>query len=145
MVIGLPLPQSFDAIISIDSLGFVADMEHTIAELYTLLKTHGRLAIFWFAITDKPDRKAAALDPERNAVARAFQAHNIAYRVTDVSKENWRILQRRHAAALRSKDAFFAEGNQFLFENLLMESEKGAAPFSEESCRIRRFFYLVEK
>ena len=137
--------RSFDAIVSIDSLGFVADMEHTIAKLYTMLKAGGRLAIFWFAIADKPDRNSAVLDPERNFVARAFQAHNIAYRVTDVSEENLKILQRKHTAALRYKDAFLTEGNQFLFKNLLMESEKGIAPFSEKTCRIRRFFYLAEK
>jgi hypothetical protein len=45
---------------------------------------------------------------------RVLHAYGIAYKVTDVSEDNWRILQLRHATAICYKEAFWAEDNQFL-------------------------------
>ncbi len=138
-------PQTFDAIIAIDSLGFVSDLGKSIHALHSLLKNNGRLAIFWFAITDNPHEEFKRPEADGTAMAEAFKTNGMSYVAYDMSEENWSLLQLKYATTLHYEDAFLAEGHQFLCENLLRESEKGTSSYCKETCHIRRFLYVTQK
>ncbi len=49
------------------------------------------------------------------------------------------------STVLRYKKAFLAEGNRFLFDNLLMESVKAKTSYNKDTCHIKRYLYIARK
>jgi len=119
--------QSYDAIISIDSIFFGKDMKKTVVGLKGLLKESGVMAVFC-------DEGFGA----------TLKENGLIYDVYDRSREHYGHLQLKHRVAQEMKEAFEEEGNGFIAENLLTESLDNSVPYDSWTRQITRYFYHVE-
>jgi ubiquinone/menaquinone biosynthesis C-methylase UbiE len=124
--------ETFDAVISIDSIFFGRDMEVTLRELSRLLKPLGKTAVF---------NGDYLLDRFTSAVA----ANSLACETYDISEGHYRHLQVKNRIAQELEDAFRVEGNTFIWENLMAESVASAEPYDPERCKARRYLHIVTK
>jgi ubiquinone/menaquinone biosynthesis C-methylase UbiE len=132
---------SFDAIISIDTLYFVENVDTAIKELKRLLKpVTGRLAIF-FDQSVNPDESRDILLPENTKVGKALRNNNLTYRTADFTSNSKQIWIREIQAAEELKELFIKEGNKDIYEDRARDAKQTLE--SIENGRHVRYFYLA--
>jgi len=131
---------SFDAIISIDTLYFVEDIEATIKKLKKLLKSpRGRLAIFYNQ-SISPDQYKNILLPENTKVGKALSNSNMTYQTLDFTANSKLIWIREIQAAEELKDLFIKEGNTDIYEDRAKDA-KQTLELVESGRQVRHFYF----
>jgi ubiquinone/menaquinone biosynthesis C-methylase UbiE len=126
--------QSFDFVLSIDSLYFVKDLEDTIMRMKRVLKPGGAMLIFYHF---PPEADTRGEDPSRaSKLGKTLDKMGLQYSTTDFTKENRRHWKTKKDVLLVLKDAFEAEGNVFLYNNRISECEDNFHEF-------HRYLYIV--
>jgi ubiquinone/menaquinone biosynthesis C-methylase UbiE len=125
-------PESFDIILSIDSIYFGETPRMTLAAWKKILKPAGHMAIFY-------------LDMNGENLMAPIEENGMSYAVCDVSRENYEHQQLKHKIADELRTAFEAEGNEFIWKNLMAESIASSEPYSPAGHKTRRYLYLIKK
>jgi ubiquinone/menaquinone biosynthesis C-methylase UbiE len=125
-------PMTFNAVISIDSIFFGRQMKTTLAGLSGLLKPTGQMAIF-------------NGDYLNNDFVTSLKANNLKCATYDISEGHYRHLQLKHKVVSELEKAFDAEGNTFIWKNLMVESLASAEPYDAALSKIRRYLHIVTK
>jgi ubiquinone/menaquinone biosynthesis C-methylase UbiE len=120
--------ESFDIIMSIDSIFFGKDLKATLASLREILKPDGQMAIFC-----------------EEDLSSALREDGLAYRVYDFSAEHYAHMQLKHRVVSVMQKAFEDEGNTFIWENLMRESIASPEPYNPEISSMRRYLYHVKR
>ena len=102
-------PESFDAVIAVDTIFFGRAMANTITGLNRLLKPGSKMAVF-------------NGNYQENCFLDALTANNLTYQVYDLSTEHVQHMLLKHQVAKELESAFAAEGNTFIWKNLMAES-----------------------
>lgn len=132
---------SFDAIVSIDTLYFVDDIEATIKVLKRLLKPpSGRLAIFYDQSINSDESKDVLL-PENTKVGKALRNNAMTYQTLDFTANSRLIWIREIEAAEELKNLFIGEGNTDIYEDRARDAKQTLELV--ESGRQVRYFYLA--
>ena len=137
-----PAPGVFDAILSLDTLYWASDLEALLGVLSDSLAPGGRMAIFMNHHCG-PLGGAGALAPEMSSLGRAVAVLGLRARMLDFSANLGAFWERVYAAATDLKAQFEAEGNGFIAESLIRESEEDYLPDIHEG-RVARYLYLIE-
>ena len=134
--------ESFDAIISIDTLYFVESIDATIRKLKSLLKpTRGRLAIFYDQSCDSDESKNVLL-PENTKVGVALSNNDLAYETVDYTASSREIWIREIEVAEDLKESFVKEGNADIYEDRAQDAKRTLEII--EDGRHVRYFYLAK-
>lgn len=138
-------PQTFDWIISIDTIYFSEDYAATIGALKSALKPGGQMAIFFSYGREpwipKESFPAEALPPHKTPLAEALAANNLAFTTWDLTRQEYELALRRKAVLAELKDRFAAEGNLFIYENRLGDAN-GISQACEDGLQAR-YLYRV--
>ena len=133
---------SFDAIISIDTLYFVDNIDATIKELKKLLKSpNGRLAIFSDQNCETDESRDILL-PKNTRVGKALRDNNFICQTIDFTSNSREIWIREIKAAEELKESFTKEGNADIYEDRAQDAKRTLE--SIESGRHVRYFYLAK-
>lgn len=133
--------NSFDAIIAIDTIYFVDNLEKAIGKLEKLLKPNGIMAIF-FSQTIEPDDSPKLLLPNNTKLAIALKKNNLKYDTYDftvLDKNHWK---KSKEVAEKLKEEFENEGNELIYISRKLESEKWLEYV--ESDKISRYLYHIK-
>lgn len=126
-------PESFDAIISVDTIFFGREMDNTIVGLNRILKSGGQMAVF-------------NGDYQQIEFLVALAKHALIYEKFDLSKEHVQHMLLKHQVAKELEKSFEAEGNTFIWKNLMMESfadlNYSKQPDFDPG---KRYLYIVKK
>jgi len=85
-------PQTFSAVISIDTLYYVSDLEETLKQLISILKPEGQMGLFFTQWINNADDKASLL-PENTFLAVLLKKYNLGFTTFDLTEheaEHWR-------------------------------------------------------
>lgn len=127
--------NSFDAIISIDTLYFVKDLESVLKSIYRVLKPDGTVFIFYHVPLDVVNRSAS--DPAQNSMLGSALNHlNYNYRIIEFTEENKKHWELKKQILLELKPKFEEEDNMFLYNNRMAECIGNLGEFY-------RFLYIV--
>jgi len=135
-------PETFDAIIAIDTLYFVEDLDITISKLKTILKPKGQLALFW-GQQRKPDESMEILEPDKTKLAKALQKAGLTFEATDFTEISREIWVREIAAANDLMEMFKEEGNLDLCEGRILDSNQTMERIDNQ--KQKRYFYHAWK
>lgn len=132
---------SFDAMISIDTLYFVENIEATVKKLKELLKSpSGRLAIFYDQSINSDQSKDILL-PENTNVGKALRNNDMTYLTLDFTANSRLIWIREIEAAEELKHLFIEEGNTDIYEDRAKDAKQTLELV--EAGRQVRYFYLA--
>ena len=138
----LPFPDhSFDAILSLDTIYWAADLPATLTRLKRMTRPGGRIGIFFEQKADGPDQ-AALLRAGGTGLAQALELARIPYEAFDYTARSAAFWRRLHEAATELRLAFEAEGNGIIVQSLLHEAEASFLP-GFEAGTITRYLYLI--
>lgn len=140
----LELPeQSFDVVISLDTLYWVADLTKTMSDVARLLKPGGRMGIFM--MDDVPEgRTADEFGADETWLGQSLAELGIQYEAYDYTRQHAAFWDRNYKAAKDLKDEFEAEGNGFIAASLIRESEEEFLP-TIKAGTVARYLYHVRE
>jgi 2-polyprenyl-3-methyl-5-hydroxy-6-metoxy-1,4-benzoquinol methylase len=118
--------ESFDVIVSIESIFFGQSLDDTVGKLKALLAPEGQMVIFC-----------------GEDLVSALEQKGLSYDVYDVSRENYEHCRLKYSVVCDLKEAFEAESNAFIWENLRAESERSAIPYDQAAHLYERYLYHV--
>lgn len=133
--------QSFDAVVSIDTLYWAAELTDTLSRLVEMLKPGGQIGIF-IAQNLRDGGPPERLEADKTDVAQALKKLGLPYEVHDYSAQNTDFWQRVWRASTDLRQDYEAEGNGFIAAALIRESEEEFLP-ALEAGTITRYLYHV--
>jgi len=137
-----PSVGKYDAILSMDTLYWVSDLTGMLDVLAKSLAPGGRMGLFmnhW--VSD--GGQATELQSDKSALGRAAESLGLTARVHDYTANLGAFWERTYAAALALKDQFDSEGNGFIAESLIRESEEDFLPHIYEG-RFTRYLFVID-
>jgi len=137
-----PAPATYDAILSLDTLYWASDLKSVLGKLTRSLKPGGRMAVFMNHHIDA-GQTAEALAAPQSDLGRAAADLGLKPAVFDFTANIGAFWERNYAAALALEDDFAAEGNGFIAENLIRESEEEYLP-DVHGGRIARYLFFFD-
>ncbi len=138
----LDLPaRSINAVISLDTLYWVSDLDETLSKLAKALKPGGRMGIFMnHHIGTGDDPKGLA--PEHSELAKALTRLGLPFTTEDYTRQIGQFWHRIGQAAADLRSQFETEGNGFIAASLIREAEEDYLP-DVRAGRIARYLYEV--
>ncbi len=133
-------PRSFDTLTAIDTLYF-GDTTTVIGTLKNLLKPGGQMLVYYITLLFDDAADAATLAPDQTELAQALSHHKLAFRTWDFTRVEYERARIAQQALADLQVVFEAEGNVFLYENRMMETN-GSIRFIDEG-RASRYLYHV--
>jgi SAM-dependent methyltransferase len=137
-------PQSFDAVLSVDSLYMPRSLSHTLARLRDLLAPGGQVLAFYlhFHPAAGPGDSRPA---DRTPLAQALRQAGFGFSAVDFSRETYELMQRKRALAEELREEFAAEGRSYLYEHLAAESVDPEVPYDPGVAGQSRFLYRARR
>lgn len=130
--------NSFDTIISIDTLYFVSDLHKTMNAIRDSLQEQGQMGIFYSSKNSVVESKELLL-PKNTVVAKSLAKCGLQFETWDFTAEEKELWVKCGNIANQLKDQFVAEGNLFIYEDLISEATRELNFFDME--RKRRYLY----
>jgi len=131
--------ESFSDIISIDTLYFVNNLEKTVADMKKILKSDGRMFIFYGA----PGKSEIKLSPENTLLGKALSANNLNFISHDFIESENRILAKAFEVVELLKNDFEKEKKQ----NIYFSRKREVTNLIEHHKKFPgyRYLYVVSK
>lgn len=133
--------ESFDTIISMDTMYFARDMIAFVGQIKQWLKKDG----VFFAGYQEGDVVEKTKDAHSTQLAGALAANGMHYDVTDITAQTYALLQDKRRAALTHQQAFEEEGNRAWFDLLMAQTEYAACSLTQFQEKMARYIYIARK
>ena len=127
--------NSFDTILSVDTLYFVNDLYETIKALRDSLQEQGQMGIFYSPKISVDDPKEM-LRPENSLLAKTLERCGMQYETWDFTAEEKELWKQSMSIANDLKSRFVDEGNLSMYEGRISEATRALEFFdAERACR----------
>ena len=136
-------PDSYDAMIAIDTLYLDDLLEKTLSKLAAGLRPGGRMGIFLNHHIDKSE-SPERLKAEHSNLSRVLSGLGFTVETFNYTKELGEFWHRLHMTTTELWDDFVSEGNGFIPENYIREAEEDHLP-EINAGTIARHLYLVRR
>jgi ubiquinone/menaquinone biosynthesis C-methylase UbiE len=130
--------NSFDTVLSIDTLYFVNDLYKTINAIRGSLQEKGQMGIFYSAKISVDDPKEM-LRPENTVLVKALEKCGMQYETWDFTAEEKELWKKTVKIANELKNQFVEEGNLSIYEGRINEATRELVFFDTE--RKSRYLY----
>lgn len=134
--------HSFDKIISLDTIYWVADIDTAMASIVNLLRPNGKFGIY-VAHTPSIDDQPDASEPHGTWVALSLAKLGLSYDVHDHTEAFLQFWPRLKKIALELKEDFIAEGNEVIFDSFMLDADEDYLPAAAAG-KLRRYLYVVD-
>ena len=132
--------ESFDVIISMDTMYFAQDMTTFVAQVKRWLKPGS----VFFVGYQEGDVMPKTDNAETAEITKALKANGMEYKVYDITKQTYDLLRKKREAALAHQAEFEAEGNRQWFDMLLYQTECSCGSFEEFATQMVRYIFVVD-
>ena len=132
-------PNSYDAVISIDSIYWVNDTVDALRRIVKALKPGGQLVLIIVHIPDYC-KSPEALEIDKTFVATALDDLKLDYQSVDRTESFLDFWPRIKRVMTSMKEEFDKEGNEFIYHNWMREADDECLP-AIQSGGMRRYLY----
>lgn len=133
--------ESFDVIISMDTMYFAKDMAAFVTQIKRWLKPGG----VFFVGYQEGDVLPKTENVDTTRLARALAENNLAYEATDITAQSYALLKAKRRSALAHQQAFEAEGRRDWFDMLMGQTDYADVPYEQFRTRMARYIYVIRK
>ncbi len=138
----LDLPaQSFDVIISLDTLYWVADLTDTMIQMAKLVKPGGQMGIFMLKHVPE-GRTADDYEANETPLGQTLVKLGLTFEAYNYTVQNAAFWHRIYNAAKALQDEFEAEGNGFIPASIIRESDEDFLPFIKAGTIVRYLYHV---
>lgn len=136
--------NTFDLIISVDTIFFGRNMTKTIKSLINSLKLDGRLAIIFAQMLSKDDKSIDKLKPDNTELAAALKECRLDYKTYDFTRQHFKHMQLKNKTAKSLEPEFIKENHQFIYDNITCESINSSVEYRDFTKSQSRYLYYVQ-
>ena len=133
--------ESFDVVISMDTMYFAKDMSAFVNQIMSWLKKGG----VFFTCYQEGDVMPKTEDAFTTVLAKVLQEKSIHFEYIDITMESYDLPRRKRKAAFECESLFEKEGNHSWFEMLVEQTDYANKPFDEYKKELARYVYIVKK
>lgn len=133
--------ESFDVVVSMDTMYFAEDMSALVDQIMRWLKGGG----VFFTCYQEGDVMPKTENVHTTVLAGALKEKAIPFEYVDITRESYDLLRRKRKAALECESLFKEEGNDSWFEMLIGQTDYANKPFVEYEKEMARYIYIVKK
>lgn len=133
--------ESFDVVISMDTMYFAKDMTTFVAQIKKWLKPDGVL----FAGYQEGDVMPKTQNSKTAVLSKALEQNSMNYAVEDITEQTYHLLKKKRNAALAYQAAFEAEGHENWFDMLIGQTECAAESYEQFREKMARYLYVARK
>lgn len=133
--------NSFDMVISMDSIYFAADMGKFAGRVKKWLKTGG---IFFIGYTEG-DVVPLGDGAENSLAARALSGCGMDFETLDITGETYELLRRKRECAEALRSGFEAEGAMEWYNMIMGQTECAAGGFEKFAGKMARYIFIGRK
>lgn len=133
--------DSFDVVISMDTLYFAPDMTELLAQIKCWLKPGG----VFFAGYQEGDVIPKTGGWEESQLARALQANTMVAEHTDITYQTWQLLRKKRQSAEKHSASFLAEKQEKWYQLLMAQTECAVSDYQFFSENFGRYLVVAQK
>lgn len=133
--------ESFDTVISMDTMYFAKDMSALVDQIMRWLKKSG----VFFTCYQEGDVMPKTENVYTTVLAMVLKEKSIPYEYIDITRESYDLLRRKRKAALEYESLFEEEGNSRWFEMLVDQTDYANKSFDEYKKEMARYVYIIKK
>ena len=133
--------ESFDVIISMDTMYFAEDMTTFTAQIKSWLKPDG----VFFAGYQEGDVMPKTDGVYTSVLTKALEANGMKYTVSDITQQTFNLLCRKREAAERHHAEFEAEGQEQWYDLLMLQTDCITEGYEKFSQSMARYIYTAKK
>ena len=133
--------NSFDLIISMDTIYFAKNMKDFIRQVKSWLKPDGVFFVGYQEGDVMP--KTETLDTTE--IVKALEYNQMHYEAVDITAQTYRMLRKKRKAAKKHHGKFIAEGNEKWFDMLMFQTECSEESLEKFTNRMSRYIFIIKK
>ena len=133
--------ESFDVIISMDTMYFAKDMSVLVDQIMRWLNHNG----VFFTCYQEGDVMPKTENVYTTVLAKVLKEKSISFEYVDITKDSYDLLKRKREIAFECESLFREEGNDVWFEMLVGQTDYANKPFEEYKKEMARYIYIVKK
>lgn len=134
-------PNSFDAIMSLDTLYWAVDLQTTMAKLVEAVKPSGQICVFMMQGPWDED-PPGQIPAKKTELGQVLANLGLRYEAHDYTVKNMTFWQRNYQAAVDLLDLYESEGNGFIAQGLIKEAEEEFVPAIKVD-KMTRYLYQI--
>lgn len=133
--------DSFDVIVSMDSIYFCDDMGRFVGQLWNWLRPGGT----FFCAYQEGDVMPKTERMETSELAKAFRENGINFEGIDITKDCYELLKRKRETAMLFQEEFHQAGETSWYDMLLMQTACVSEPFVDFQKKMARYIFIARK
>jgi len=133
--------ESFDVIISMDTMYFAKDMTAFVEQIKKWLKPDGVFLVGY----QEGDVMPKTANVKTAVLSKALEENNMEYMVEDITEQTYYLLKRKRESALAYQVDFETEGHENWFDMLMGQTECATVPFEQFQEKMSRYLYVSKK
>ncbi len=133
--------ESFDVVISMDTMYFAKDMTTFVAQIKKWLKPDGVLLVGY----QEGDVMPKTQNVKTAVLSKALEQNSMNYAVEDITEQTYHLLKKKRNAALAYQAAFEAEGHENWFDMLIGQTECATESYEQFREKMARYLYVAKK
>ena len=133
--------HSFDQVIALDTIYWVADIDEALASIVRLIKPGGKLGIF-IAHTPEIEDGTGENEPHGTWVAKSLEKIGLDFVAHDYTESFLLFWPKMREVVMDLRDDFVAEGNELIFDSFMLDADEDYLPAAEAG-KLRRYLYIV--
>ena len=133
--------ESFDVIISMDTMYFAKDMTAFVAQVKKWLKKGG----VFFVGYQEGDVMPKTENIHTTMLSKAFVMNVMNYEAIDITEQTYELLKQKRVSAIAHQNEFEAEGYSDWYEMLIGQTEYASQPLEQFKDKMARYIYVIRK
>ncbi len=133
--------DSFDIVVSMDTMYFPKDMSAFVGQIRRWLKPDGIL----FAGYQEGELVPRTSDEYTTELAKALRNNRMNFEVKNITKQTYELLKTKRAAAMSHKTEFEKEGHMKWFDMLMMQTKWAEESYRQFEKAMARYIYAARK
>lgn len=133
--------DSFDVIVSMDSMYFAEHMGRFVGQLWRWLRPGGT----FFCAYQEGDVMPKTERMDTSELAKAFRDNGIFFEVSDITKDCYQLLKQKRETAILFQEEFLQAGEKDWYDMLLMQTDCVCEPFEYFQKKMSRYIFVAEK
>lgn len=133
--------ESYDVILSVDSMCFALDLEAFVTQIFSWLKPGGVFVSFY----EEGHLKGLSNDENNTELAIAFINNKIEYETQDFTKQHYELMKRKREVITKMKDEFLEKKMDFYYFCSMDTSVDTEMELEDFERQFRRVMYIAIK
>ena len=133
--------ESFDVIISMDTMYFAEDMTAFVGQIKQWLRKDG----VFFVGYQEGDVIPVTENAHTTLLAKALKTNDISYEAHDITDSVYGLLINKRRAAGKHKEEFIAEGHRDWYDLIISQTDYASCTLAEFREKMARYSYIIRK